>query len=561
MAHSHTRLSLVVLALAFALVPATARAADHVASPGTLNSVFASAQAGDRILLQAGSYGSFSGGQKPGTVTIRAEPGVAASMSLSLGGASNLRFEGLTITRADIASSARNIAMVGNTFTGTATVEDGPAMNILFDRNTHDNIDVCGSCAEGRISITGGNGNRTPNGVVITNSHFSGGNSDGVQTGGHGTQIGPGNEFENLMQASSVHTDPIQLYGSSSTHIIGNFLHDNTMTIMAPDGPRQEVIEHNVIVANHDTRAVNLGSDQGSVVRHNTLIGYVMYKQGNSGGPSTGGVIKDNVATQGVTLADGSSPAEENFNLVGSGGVRGANSLRGQPVFVGGAAADSFAGYMLAPGSPGKNAASDGTDMGASLSLVSPPAPAAPAPARSGPRAGGRFAGMPSVALLRPDRGAAVPRRLQIRARAADDSGIDTVHLWVDGRGIGVEWSAPYRWRARVPRGTHTITARAWANDGQIASAAVTVHRRSGRAAGRRARRGLSWRVASRPTAGGTVVLGKGPRRSSARVTLARCDDPAGKRVARVRLHANRKGKVRPVRRAHGLCVLRVSRG
>jgi hypothetical protein len=129
---------------------------------------------------------------------------------------------------------------------------------------------------------------------------------------------------------------------------------------------------------------------------------------------------------------------------------------------------------------------------------------------------------------------------------------------------VSVESFAPYTWRTRLGRGTHTIVARAFAKDGQVASVAVNVRRRAGRAgraAARRARGASSWRVVSRPTAGGTVVLGKGPRRSSARATLARCNDPRGKRVARVRLHANRKGKVRPVRRAAGLCLLRVSRG
>ena len=154
-----------------------------------------------------------------------------------------------------------------------------------------------------------------------------------------------------------------------------------------------------------------------------------------------------------------------------------------------------------------------------------------------------------------------MPRKLGIRARAADDSGIAGVHLWVDGRGVKVESFAPYTWRTRLGRGTHTIVARAFARDGQVASVAVNVRRRSGHAAARRARGASSWRVVSRPTAGGTVVFGKGPRRSSARATLSRCNDPRGKRVARVRLHANRKGKVRAARRAPGLCLLRVSRG
>ena len=47
-----------------------------------------------------------------------------------------------------------------------------------------------------------------------------------------------------------------------------------------------------------------------------------------------------------------------------------AQSLTGQPVFMGGAAPTTLAGFALAAGSPGKNAGSDGKDMGADVSQV-----------------------------------------------------------------------------------------------------------------------------------------------------------------------------------------------
>lgn len=47
-----------------------------------------------------------------------------------------------------------------------------------------------------------------------------------------------------------------------------------------------------------------------------------------------------------------------------------ANSVAGTPVFVGGSSPTTIAGFALASGSPGENAASDGTDMGADVSLV-----------------------------------------------------------------------------------------------------------------------------------------------------------------------------------------------
>ena len=47
-----------------------------------------------------------------------------------------------------------------------------------------------------------------------------------------------------------------------------------------------------------------------------------------------------------------------------------ANSIDGVPTFVGGSTPSTIAGYALANGSNGILAASDGTDMGADVSIV-----------------------------------------------------------------------------------------------------------------------------------------------------------------------------------------------
>ena len=69
-------------------------------------------------------------------------------------------------------------------------------------------------------------GSDTPAGrVIISNSHFGGGCSDGVQLNAGETQIGPGNEFTGILQGpcgSGVHADPVQCVGSSGTTLIGN---------------------------------------------------------------------------------------------------------------------------------------------------------------------------------------------------------------------------------------------------------------------------------------------------------------------------------------------------
>ena len=77
---------------------------------------------------------------------------------------------------------------------------------------------------------------------------------------------------------------------------------------MAADGPDHELIEDNVIYANNDNRAVNLGSDDGSIVRHNTLRGIIMHKAATSvGTPSVNTVIVDNIITGGFTVLNGST--------------------------------------------------------------------------------------------------------------------------------------------------------------------------------------------------------------------------------------------------------------
>ena len=67
-------------------------------------------------------------------------------------------------------------------------------------------------------------------GVTISNSHFGGGCSDGIQiVGTPGVQVGPGNEFTGIQQSGCdpVHADPIQGVTAPGTLIIGNYFHDN----------------------------------------------------------------------------------------------------------------------------------------------------------------------------------------------------------------------------------------------------------------------------------------------------------------------------------------------
>ncbi|WP_051324711.1 LamG-like jellyroll fold domain-containing protein [Candidatus Solirubrobacter pratensis] len=360
---------------------APAAAANLPATPANFVQVFASATAGDVVVLGPGSYGRFTGAQKPGNVTVLAPPGVTASMSVDFQPASNITLDGLAITGLTIGNAAsKNLTVRNSRFDGSqAVLRTGELSdaNILFERNTHSGFVACSTCYEGRVELAGKTSR--PAGVTIRDSFFSGGNSDGIQNGARGAQI-IGNEFTGINQldgASGVHADSIQLYGSSGTVVRGNYFHDVAVGIMAADGADHETVEDNVFAVTGSPYAITLLSDNGSVLRHNTLLdnGTCDYNQrcgilflGNKAGDpaSTGTILVDNILTQ-ICLCDGTSRglAQEDHNLLTNATGTGAGDLRGKPAFVGGARPATFAGFALAAGSLGKGSASDGTDRGA----------------------------------------------------------------------------------------------------------------------------------------------------------------------------------------------------
>ncbi len=77
-------IAIVIATAAAGVLPACAQAVDRTATPSTLESVVAAANAGDTILLASGSYGTFSGAMKSGPVTIRPRSGATATMALRL---------------------------------------------------------------------------------------------------------------------------------------------------------------------------------------------------------------------------------------------------------------------------------------------------------------------------------------------------------------------------------------------------------------------------------------------------------------------------------------------
>ena len=348
--------------IAILAIPSAAQAAELHATTSSFSSTFSSAAAGDTIYLASGSYGSFTGAAKSGTVTIKPESGATASMSVNFNGANNIRLDGLKITSATLQGTTKNITIANSTFTGDTVIRPSSMTNanIVFDGNTHNNITPSGAY-EGRISLTGG-GN--PTGVVIKNSQFSGGLSDGIQNGSTGTQI-LNNEFVNIHQGDPniAHTDALQLYGSRQTVVKGNYFHSVEDCIMAPDGTDHETITDNVCVTDGSQYGFTIGADNGSVISHNTFgaNGLRLYG-GNQNSASTGTTVKDNILSGGNTITGNSLVVD--YNLAPST-TSGSHALVGRATYVGGSQPTTKAGFALASGSLGKGNASDGTDRGA----------------------------------------------------------------------------------------------------------------------------------------------------------------------------------------------------
>jgi hypothetical protein len=260
---------------------------------------------------------------------------------------------------------------------------------VTWDHDRFDNIQ--NGIDEARIHLYGQDGNTTPSGFTISNSHFggtglnggTGGCSDGI--GGvaqvSGVTIGPGNEFERMPQNTAAgpcaningaHVDPIQSYvfGPGLT-VTGNFFHDNgdgsggLGFFSGSDYPL--VVTENVFVCGcgYTGQAALFGTDS-AVFAHNTMVagGNLWLRVGNLGNPSTNTQIRDNVWRTGSVVADAPATYTATNNL--NAAVSGTGNITAAPVFVGGANPTSYAGYRLASSSPGYHAGSDGQSMGIS---------------------------------------------------------------------------------------------------------------------------------------------------------------------------------------------------
>jgi hypothetical protein len=347
-----------------------------------LASAIQGAAAGTTICLNAGSYGNLTltNYGRADYVTIRPVQGATVTVGeMWLNNVDHLKFDGqggtlllgeLELDPSDGPNWSDHLTFQYAKFVGPLQIRVGGVnAALLFD---HLNLDNLGPGTwNGRVGVRGYN-NTEPVGVTISNSSFRGGCSDGVMVIGaaYGVQIGPGNEFTGIVEGGcGFHADPIQLFGSRHTLITGNYFHDNgdgSGGVMAPDGGVSEQIVNNVFVVDEYPLPLQLGSHDNGLVAHNTFIGgqidCASHKPEDP--PSSGQVCRDNVYTGTMRQLDPGNSEHHNLCRVGDTNCAHPTDIKATPVFVGGRNPSSYEGYRLAPGSPGKGAASDGSDIG-----------------------------------------------------------------------------------------------------------------------------------------------------------------------------------------------------
>ena len=344
-------------------------------TPTTFTADVAVATAGQFLCLTNGAYGMWTGTNK--AITIKAATGASPQMRINLGsGDSNFTLDGMTAMGGSVGGGASNITVKNSSF-NTCLNFSGAQTNVVFDHNTHANINA--TCGNSRIGLGG-------SGVTIQNSTLTGGDADGVFVYTDDALVrnnrivdicsGPtDNHIDGLQYA-----DPGDPSGGYNTTVRGNLFSFTGCTSPTgyqqaltsyDSGTRNALIEDNVIVTTRPG-GIELYSDQGSIVRHNTVryypqgtcvfnttCGKIELTRKSADPAGTGTQVYDNVAA--VAIGSGSTAARNDHN------TNPATVSYVGPLSV-------WAGFALAAGSPGKGAASDGLDTGIRVDPGSPPA-------------------------------------------------------------------------------------------------------------------------------------------------------------------------------------------
>jgi hypothetical protein len=379
---TRTRANIVLLGLWVLLIAAPrisfAQTCTTTINAGTdIATAVANVASGGTVCLNAGGYSAFNSTvTKTSMTTVQPAPGVSQSQvtipSVNVGTSQNLKFQNMTIGETAIgtgSAAALHIHFANIKFTGAVCINTPTNVNqdTLIDSSTFAGVGT--GCTEGRVGVNGRNVyHSVSSGVVISNNIFGpGGCSDGIQIVGDalGVQI-LNNEFVGIKQGSCVaHSDPIQFYGAQGTIITGNYFHGNSTGIMSGDcNGSNSVVTNNVFVTDgeYPDQVVMSGSNAGTY-DHNTFSNGARMRFGKINCQvATNVKLTNNMVSGGIWLSEGQTTS--GFTISNNQGLGGSNAITGAPTYVGGSSPTTWAGWRLANGSAGKNAGTDGLDIG-----------------------------------------------------------------------------------------------------------------------------------------------------------------------------------------------------
>lgn len=363
---------------------------DLHATPSTLNSQVSAAAVRQTVCLAAGSYGAWSGTNK--AITIAPEPNASPTMAFNFGsGAANFTINGghsnfdsstpgINLTASSFSAGSQNITLEGVAATDNGVSflvdvrTDGPGI-VIKDNIFHD-LEYPNTTS-GSIRVLSPDSVPASN-IVIENNLFRDMGADGIDAASASTMVG--NDFLNVSSGSNDprHTDAIQFFGGPNMIIEGNFDDGCSQGIDAFDGSHGNTIQDNVIIGCTVHSLSTYADTPGSLVAHNTVIGRGGEECGSkSGSPASTTQLRDNILQQGINWGGvrcTPSVDTRNMSWPGYGQIHSGSDFTGKPAFAGGANPNTYAGYALAAGSPGKGQATDGGDVGARVSLYPRPA-------------------------------------------------------------------------------------------------------------------------------------------------------------------------------------------
>lgn len=336
--------------------PPPSGACDRTAtSASTLTTQVSQATAGQTICLAAGSYGTWGGTNK--AITIRAESGVVANMKVSLSnGDAGFTLDGLSGMGGVVTTGAKNFTIRGSTFTSSLDLQGQPGSNILIEGNRFDWPAKYNGGINAKLFVYSGSDGAS-SGATIRGNSFRNGDLDGIHIGGSAGADVVGNTFVDLCASNTNHTDMLQTEGMVGGRIAQNLfkagLSCEAQALTSYDsGTVGVVIEDNVV----DIRrpwGIEWYSDKNSIIRFNTVV-YYPGSQCNFNTPCGRiDINRKSADPAGIGTQATSNLATVEFNAGSTGTSTGNVSSQGA-VFVG--PLDTWAGYKLAPGSPGQGA-------------------------------------------------------------------------------------------------------------------------------------------------------------------------------------------------------------